>query len=137
MHLNWLFFNLLIISLVADFYVYISNLYATFNTGISVQWNGQCFTVKRQMFPWIVQRSFSVQLCILHFGVTVEAEDELDHVDDEGRRVDGAIEKRQRPKTETLNPKSPKCRSRKIAKKEKSCPHSWKNDRFEIQKSTF
>jgi hypothetical protein len=70
------------------------------------------------MFPWIVQRSISLQLFILHFGVTVEAEDELDHVDDEGRRVDDAIEKRQRPKTEMLNPKSAKSWSRKITKKE-------------------
>ncbi len=62
--------------------------------------------------------SFSLQLCILHFGVTVEAEEELDHVDDEGKRVDGAIEKRQRPKTEMFNPKSAKCWTRKIAKKE-------------------
>ena len=76
------------------------------------------------MFTWIVQKSISLQLCILHFGVTVEDEDDLDHVDDEGKRVDGAIEKRQRSKTEMLNPKSAKCWSSKIAKKERSCPHS-------------
>jgi hypothetical protein len=63
----------------------------------------------------IVKRSISLQLFILHFGVPVEAEDELDHVDDEGKRVDGAIEKRQRPKTEmrqrpkSVRDRKPKC----------------------------